>query len=60
MDNDLLNLLIRRCLSDDGYLTLDEVRLIARAFCALPPELIVKENIPIFDRESVHAHEQKL
>ena len=54
-------MLIRRSLEDaNGELTIDEVRLMARGFCALPTEVIFNENIPIFDKASVCAHEQSL
>ena len=54
----LLNLLVRKCLNcQNEDLTLDEVRLIARAFSALPIEVLVQEDIPIFDRATVYAHE---
>ena len=54
----LLDLLIHRCLLDkDGDLSIDEVRLIARAFASLPPEALVSENIPIFDSQSVMLQE---
>ena len=57
----LLDLLIHRCLQDkDGDLSIDEVRLISRAFASLPPEVLVSENIPIFDHASVMLHERKL
>ena len=41
-------------------MTIDEARLIARAFSTLPIEVIVRENIPIFDRKTVYRHEQRL
>ena len=56
----LLELLIQRCLDDDEKLTLDEVRLIARAFSAMPIEVIQQERISIFDQDSVDAHERNL
>ena len=54
----LLEILIRRSLSDNNSeLAIDEVRLIARAFAAFPPEVLINEHIPIFDRASVMHYE---
>ena len=61
INQNLLEHLIRRCIEDqNGELTIDEVRLIARAFSSLPTEVIVQENLRIFDKSSVNAHEQRL
>ena len=54
-------MLIHRCSVDKTTeLPIEEVRLIARAFACLPPEVLVIEQIPIFDQETVVQHEKKL
>ena len=56
----LLEILIRKVLQDDGNMTLEEVRFVARGFNALPADLLIKENIGIFDQVTVLAHEKRL
>lgn len=63
MGKGLLEILIRRCQSDSSkelLLSLDEARLIARAFSALPAEILCQVNIHVFDKESAMAHEMRL
>lgn len=55
-----MELLIRKCLQDDGDMTLEEVRFVSRALCAVPAEIIIKENIPNFDKPSIDGHEKRL
>ena len=35
----------------------EEYKFIARAFAALPPEVLIKENIKIYDKPTVKFHE---
>ena len=61
INHGLLDVLMHRCLTDKNVeLQIEEVRLIARAFATLPPEVLVSEKIPVFDQETVIKHEKKL
>ena len=41
-------------------MTDDEVKFIARAFASMPPEVLIRENIKIFDKSSIEHHEREL
>lgn len=41
-------------------MTDDEVRFIARALASMPPEVLIRENIKIFDKTSIEHHEREL